>query len=88
MKLSIRSTPRPYSKHALDNLGIPPKQPYKSSEEMKMEQSTWWYDWFKPFLGDINTRTWPSRLGVSRNSREKNTVMSPEGLGPENEQQL
>jgi hypothetical protein len=33
---------------------------------MKREPSAWGYNWATLFLGDIDTATWPSRLGESR----------------------
>jgi hypothetical protein len=36
-------------------------------------------------LEDINTGTWPSRLGGDSNLRQQNMVMNPAGLGPEND---
>jgi hypothetical protein len=49
------------------------------------EPSAWGYNRATLFLGDINTRTWPSRLGESQIRDSKNVVMSPAGLGPEND---
>jgi hypothetical protein len=48
------------------------------------EPSAWGYNWANLFLGDINTRTWPSRLG----NLEFETVkygMNPEELGSQND---
>jgi hypothetical protein len=52
---------------------------------MKREPSAWGYNSATMFLGDINTGTWPSRLGESSIWDSKNVVMSPAGLGPEND---
>jgi hypothetical protein len=40
--------------------------PYESYEATKMEPSARGYNWVTLFLGDINTGTWPSRLGESQ----------------------
>jgi hypothetical protein len=49
-----------------------------------MEPSAWGYNWATLFLGDINTGTWPSRLGSLEFERVKYDV-SPTGLAPEND---
>jgi hypothetical protein len=43
-----------------------------SRKERRREPRAQWYNWAKLFLGDINTGTWPSRLGESemRQTRE------------------
>jgi hypothetical protein len=38
----------------------------RNSGGKKREQSDWGYNWTTLFLGDINTGTWPARLGESR----------------------
>jgi hypothetical protein len=47
--------------------------------------SAWRYNRATLFLGDINTGTWPSRFGRTWNLRQQDIVMSPAGLGPQNE---
>jgi hypothetical protein len=37
-----------------------------STVATKMETSDWVYNWATLFLDDINTKTWPSRLGESK----------------------
>jgi hypothetical protein len=52
---------------------------------MKREPSVLGYNWATLFLGDINTGTLRSRLGGLESETVKYEVMSPEGLGPEND---
>jgi hypothetical protein len=35
-------------------------------EGEEMKHGAWGYNWVNPYLGDINTDTWSSRLGVGR----------------------
>jgi hypothetical protein len=45
------------------------------------------HNWATLLLGDINTGTWPSRLGESQ-TREQDMVTSSAGLGPESDSEL
>jgi hypothetical protein len=71
--LSMWSAPRLY--HSTDRVQfseawrrfrIPPTYPRESLEATKRVPSAWGYNRATLFLGDINTETWPSRLGQSR----------------------
>jgi hypothetical protein len=42
------------------------RSPCESQEVTKSEPSARGYNWVTLFLGDINTGTWPSRLGESQ----------------------
>jgi hypothetical protein len=54
------------------------------SRRRRREPSAWVYNRASLFLGDTNKGTWPSRLGGLESEKE-NAVMSPAGLGPEND---
>jgi hypothetical protein len=43
---------------------IPPLQPCESQKATIREPGAWRYKWATLSLGDINTKTWSSRLGV------------------------
>jgi hypothetical protein len=45
---------------------IPSPYPCESYEATEREPSARVYNWATLFLGDINTGTWPSRLGESQ----------------------
>jgi hypothetical protein len=55
---------------------------------MKREPDAWGYNWATLSLGDINTETCPSRLGVGckacskKNAVEKIKGVKPDGLIP------
>jgi hypothetical protein len=43
------------------------------------------YNWATLFLGDINTGTWPSRLGGGSQMRQQNMAVSSAGLRPKSD---
>jgi hypothetical protein len=45
---------------------IPPLQPCESYKATKRELDAWGYNWANLSLGDMNTGTWSTRLGVER----------------------
>jgi hypothetical protein len=60
------------------------RSPCESLEATKKEPSTRGYNWATLFLGDINTGTWPSRLGESQ-LRRWNMAVSSVGLRHESD---
>jgi hypothetical protein len=57
---------------------------HRRQEVTKREPSARGYTWATLFLGDINTGTWPSRLGESQ-MRQENMTVSSEGLRPKSD---
>jgi hypothetical protein len=53
-------------------------------QQVRSPPSARGYNWATLFLGDINTRTWPSRLGESQ-MRQQNMAVSFAGLRPKSD---
>jgi hypothetical protein len=46
----------------------------------RVKPNAWGYNWVTLFLGEINTGTWPSRLGESQKLRQRNMLSAPRDL--------
>jgi hypothetical protein len=61
---------------------VPPPQPCESQKATERKHGAWGYNWTTLSLGDINTGTWSSRLGVRRKADDLALLRNPKKWNP------